>query len=223
MLNGAKRNHSIPQKECFAVVRAVQTLLPYLEKECFTIYTDHHSFRWLMNVTKSNGRLARWQIRTSEFDYDIQYIKVAKNYLAVCMGRVLRDGAMTAQIDEGIPCFVDEPEDPDESLGDDEPVPVEICGLERMFHLKLSEDITSVAMTMHVLVREQNSDLFCRKVRLALQRGADLGQKRPKDIFFENKEGILCRKAHIGSVTKYLVLASLIERLLYVSPYSKTA
>lgn len=103
---------------------------------------------------------------------------------------------MIAQIDEGMPCFIAEPEDPDESLGDDEHVPVEIRGLERIFHLKLSEEITSVAVTMHELVHEQNSDLFCRKVRLALQRGLTSAKRGRKAFSSKTKKVSLQKGSH---------------------------
>lgn len=65
--------------------------------------------------------------------------------------------------------------------------------------------------------------MCCRKVRLALEKEGDLGLKKPNDIFFENKECIICRKTHIDDATQFIVFALLIERLLYTSHSPKTA
>lgn len=142
---------------------------------------------------------------------------------ADCMSRILTYGATNFDINEDIPCFIAEPKDPNDSLGDTEPVSVETRGNERIFQMKLSEDIMPYAITHNELVRDQNSGLFSHKVCLALEKGGDLDQKKRKVIFFENKESIICRKAYTDSATQYVAPASLIDRLLCISHYPKTA
>lgn len=67
-LNSAERNYSVSEKECLAIIWAVQTLRPYLERTRFTINSDHHALKWLMNIKEATGRLARWRLRLAEFD-----------------------------------------------------------------------------------------------------------------------------------------------------------
>lgn len=83
------------------------------------------------------------------------------------MSRIPTDGATTVKIDEETSCFITVSKNPDESLGDEEPASVETGDIDSIFQLILSEDVTPSATTREEFVCEQNSDLFCRKVRLA--------------------------------------------------------
>jgi hypothetical protein len=39
----------------------------------FTIRTEHHSLRWILNLSDAKGRPARWRLHLLEFDYEVQY------------------------------------------------------------------------------------------------------------------------------------------------------
>ena len=72
-LTDCGRNYSTTERECFSVVLAVTKLRPYIEGLKFTIRTDHDALRWLMTLTDYSGRLMRWRLRLSEFDFTIPY------------------------------------------------------------------------------------------------------------------------------------------------------
>ena len=111
-LNAAERNYSTTEKECLAIVWAILQLRPYLEGQKFLIRTDHHSLRWVLNLSDAQGRLARWRLRLLEFDFEVEYSPGKEHHGADTMSRlppspqpeVITDIPVPA-IDTEIPCF----------------------------------------------------------------------------------------------------------------------
>ena len=118
-LAAAERNYSVSEKEFLAVIWAVQTLRPYLYGEHFIVHTDHASLRWVMNVTDPSGRLSRWRLLLSEFDFEIKYKKGKANSQADALSRLLTEGETVYEIDDEMPCFMAEPADATEDEEED--------------------------------------------------------------------------------------------------------
>jgi RNase H-like domain found in reverse transcriptase/Reverse transcriptase (RNA-dependent DNA polymerase)/Integrase zinc binding domain/Integrase core domain/Chromo (CHRromatin Organisation MOdifier) domain len=102
-LNAAERNYSTTEKECLAIVWAVTHLRPYLEGVEFTVRTDHHALRWVMNLAEAQGRLARWRLRLSEFTFKVEYSPGATHHAADVLSRLPSPGIAAGPIDVDIP------------------------------------------------------------------------------------------------------------------------
>lgn len=77
LLKGRERNYSATELECLAVLHALEAFRPYLEGYSFDVITDHHSLLWLYKLKNPSGRLARWAMLTSMFDFTIIHRKGA--------------------------------------------------------------------------------------------------------------------------------------------------
>ena len=59
-LTRTERNYTVTERECLAVLWAVEQLRGYSLGEQFIVITDHYSLLWLNNLKNPSGRLARW-------------------------------------------------------------------------------------------------------------------------------------------------------------------
>lgn len=86
-LSRAERNYSTTERECLAVLWAVEKLRPYIEGISFTVVTDHHSLVWLQKLQDPIGRLARWSIRLQQFDFKIIHRKGSEHVVPDLLSR----------------------------------------------------------------------------------------------------------------------------------------
>ena len=105
-LSAAERNYSVGEKECLAIVWAVQMLRPYLEGTHFHLFTDHQALKWILSGSDHSGRLARWRLGLLEFDFTISYKKGIKNTIADAVSRLPTYGESDFAPDIDVPCYV---------------------------------------------------------------------------------------------------------------------
>lgn len=74
-LNKNERRYTTTEKECLAVLFAIEKLRPYIEGTRFTVVTDHYSLKWLNSIKDPVGRIARWAVRLQQYDFDIVHRK----------------------------------------------------------------------------------------------------------------------------------------------------
>lgn len=78
-LHKAEKPYSTPEKECLAVIWALEHFRPYVEGLHVNVFTDHNSLKWLMSHPNPSGRLATWSLRLQDFDFTVIHKPGAHN------------------------------------------------------------------------------------------------------------------------------------------------
>ena len=74
-LTAAERNYFTTELECLAVIRAIKHFRPFLEFTKFTVITDHSALQYLQKIENPKGRLARWALYLSQYNFEIIHKK----------------------------------------------------------------------------------------------------------------------------------------------------
>ncbi|UYV63076.1 hypothetical protein LAZ67_2003063, partial [Cordylochernes scorpioides] len=80
-------NYCVTEQECLAIIDAVDFFLPYLNGVHFTIHADHACLKYLKNIKNPKGRLFRWSLKLSMFDFEIKHIRGTENKEADFLSR----------------------------------------------------------------------------------------------------------------------------------------
>ncbi|UYV65391.1 K02A2.6-like [Cordylochernes scorpioides] len=86
-LRSYERNYTISELECLAIVECVDKFRVYLLGTRFVINSDHHALQWLKTIKDPTGRLFRWSLRLSAYDYEVKYLKGSRQYEADLLSR----------------------------------------------------------------------------------------------------------------------------------------
>lgn len=98
LLTSSERKFTTTEKECKAVLWAIEKLRPYLEGFPFTVYTDHSSLLWLQKLSNPSGRLARWAISLTAYDLKLVHRPGAYNQVPDALSRAF-EGVVCAAKD----------------------------------------------------------------------------------------------------------------------------
>lgn len=88
-LSRTEKNYTPTERECLAVLWAIEKLRPYLEGSKFTVITDHYSLLWLNNLRDPQGRLARWAVRLQQFQFEIIHRKGKEHLVPDALSRAV--------------------------------------------------------------------------------------------------------------------------------------
>ncbi|UYV77237.1 K02A2.6-like [Cordylochernes scorpioides] len=97
-LRSHERNYSISELECLAIVESVDKFRVYLMGRKFTIFSDHRALQWLKTIKNPSGRLFRWSLRLSSYEYEVRYIKGTQQLEAVLLSRNTFCGFLDASL-----------------------------------------------------------------------------------------------------------------------------
>ena len=83
-----ERAYSTIEKECLAVVWAVQKFEPYLYGREFVLEVDHEPLRSMKRGKMANGRVLRWSLALQPYQYRVEAIKGKDNVGADYLSRL---------------------------------------------------------------------------------------------------------------------------------------
>ena len=106
-LTRAEQIYSATGRECYSVVWAFTTLRPYRKGQKFTFRSDHDALRWLLILTDPSGRLMRWRLRLSEFDFEIHYRPGRVHQVPEVLSRLISPFTDNKPVVDEIPTFGD--------------------------------------------------------------------------------------------------------------------
>lgn len=86
-LNSAEVKYSTIEKECLALVWAVQKFEAYLYGAEFVIQTDHSPLQHLERVKSPSGRITRWAMSLQPFKFVVEAIPGSENVVADYLSR----------------------------------------------------------------------------------------------------------------------------------------
>lgn len=180
-LNSAEKNYSPTERECLAVIYSITTCRPYLYGQRFTVVTDHHSLRWLLEINDpASGRLMRWRIRLAEFDFDIGYRKGSQHMQPDALSRLPSSGHTTEHADLDIPCLslslssdrqiLDEQSNSDEEEGSDIELYITPSSSSTAHPTRNPLPPPLAPVTIEELFKAQQEDTFCQQIAEELRQ-----------------------------------------------------
>ncbi|CAK1600321.1 unnamed protein product [Parnassius mnemosyne] len=88
-------NFSTSERELMAMIYALEQFRSYVEGTKCKIITDNASLLWFYKLNNPSGRLARWSMRLSQFDFEIEHRKGKLNVIPDALSRIQVDAIAT--------------------------------------------------------------------------------------------------------------------------------
>lgn len=84
---------------------SILILVLYLDWTKLTLRIDYDALRWTLGRADGSEQLARWRLRISESEYEVQYRSGVKHNVADAMSCLITNGLEEASVEDDIPCF----------------------------------------------------------------------------------------------------------------------
>ncbi|GFW60973.1 transposon Tf2-8 polyprotein [Trichonephila clavipes] len=97
-LNKAERNYTVTEKECLAVIWALNKFKTYLGPLPVKVITDHAALTKLTNGKNLSSRMIRWALKLSEFNIEWEHRPGVQNVVADLLSRNPIDSVEGSQI-----------------------------------------------------------------------------------------------------------------------------
>lgn len=95
--------YSTVEKECLAIVWALNYFKIYLLGQQFVIETDHKPLSWLQKMKDNNSQLLKWTIQIQSYRFELRYWKGSLNANADGLSRAGDRGGMISDSAEPDP------------------------------------------------------------------------------------------------------------------------
>ena len=82
-----ERKWDTRELEILAIIATLEHFHPIVDGKHLHIQTDHKNLKYLMDMKNPTGRLGRWVMRLSEFDFELSYRKGKFMDIADCLSR----------------------------------------------------------------------------------------------------------------------------------------
>jgi hypothetical protein len=107
----AERKWDTRDLEVLAIIATLEHYRPVIDGQRLKVISDHKNLKWLMDQKNPSGRLGRWVLRLSEFDFELQYRKGARMQIADCLSRNSQRESEWREYDEEMPAGIIKSED----------------------------------------------------------------------------------------------------------------
>lgn len=86
--NKNEQNYSTTERETLSVITALEHWRCYLDNGLkFTVFTDHSALKWFLKLNNPTGRLARWTVRLSCFNFELKHKRGKDNVVPDMLSR----------------------------------------------------------------------------------------------------------------------------------------
>ncbi|XP_078246217.1 uncharacterized protein LOC144588073 [Pogona vitticeps] len=86
-LQKGERHLATVEKECLAIVYAIQKAKPYIWGRHFILCTDHSPLQWLKTMKSHNSKLMRWVLNLQDYDFEVKVVRGSVNCVADALSR----------------------------------------------------------------------------------------------------------------------------------------